>query len=84
MDDQNQDIAELQSAVKKLSQGSQATSASVLPPSKTKKAVQLTSTQTSKTIQNQNILRVPVTPQEVHTGLKNAGYYTGYIDGKLG
>jgi len=49
-----------------------------------KKAVASSSTRTSKSVKNQNILRVPVTPQEVQTGLRNAGYYTGAIDGKLG
>jgi len=84
LDDQSRDITELKSIVKKLSQSSQATSASITLPSKTKKAVKSSSTRTSRTTQNQNILRVPVTPQEVQTGLKNAGYYTGAIDGKLG
>jgi len=84
LDDQSQDITELQSIVKKLSQNSQATSARITSTSKAKKAVQLSSTRISRTAQYQNILRVPVTPQEVQTGLKNAGYYTGAIDGKLG
>jgi len=33
---------------------------------------------------DQSILRVPVTPEDVQTALKNAGYYLGAIDGKLG
>jgi len=84
LDDQSEDITELQLVVKKLSQDSQATFASGTPPSKTKKAVKSSSTWTSKIAQDQRILRVPVTPQEVQMGLKNAGYYTGAIDGKLG
>lgn len=32
----------------------------------------------------QPILRVAVTPQEVQTALRNAGYYKGAVDGKLG
>jgi len=84
LDDQSEDITELQSVVKKLSQGFQATFANGTPPSKTQKAVKSSSTRTSKIAQDQRILRVPVTPQEVQTGLKNAGYYTGAIDGKLG
>jgi len=84
LDNQSQDITELQSIVKKLSLSSQATSARITSTSKAKKAVLSSSTRISRTAQNQNILRVPVTPQEVQTGLKNAGYYTGAIDGKLG
>ena len=33
---------------------------------------------------HQQILRVPVTPQEVQMALKNSGYYEGKIDGNLG
>ena len=31
-----------------------------------------------------SIIRVPVSAQRIQTALKNAGYYTGGIDGKLG
>jgi len=84
LDDQSRDITDLQSTVKKLSQHSQVTFSSVTSAVKMKKAVASSSTRTSKSVKNQNILRVPVTPQEVQTGLRNAGYYTGAIDGKLG
>jgi len=84
LDDQSRDITDLQSTVKKLSQHSQVTFSSVTPAGKMKKAVASSSTRTSKSVKNQNILRVPVTPQEVQAGLRNAGYYTGAIDGKLG
>lgn len=84
LDDQSRDITELQSTVKKLSQRSLVTFSSVTPAVKTKKPSASFLARTSKTAKNQNILRVPVTPQEVQTGLRNAGYYTGAIDGKLG
>ncbi len=84
LDDQSRDITDLQSTVKKLSQRSQTAFTSITPTVKTKKTVVSSSSRTPKTAKNQNILRVPVTPQEVQTGLRNAGYYTGAIDGKLG
>lgn len=33
---------------------------------------------------DKRIIRVAATPQQVQTALKNAGYYTGTIDGKIG
>jgi len=84
LDDQSQNIAQLQFTVEKLSLHSQAANVSITPISKTRATVKRSLTQTSKTAQYQQILRVPVTPQEVQMRLKNAGYYTGAIDGKLG
>jgi len=83
VDDQEQEIARLQSTINELSQRAKNTHVSVIPTSKIQKVAKQQSTQTSKS-QYQQILRVPVTPQEVQTGLKNAGYYLGAIDGKLG
>jgi len=70
LDTQSQDITELQSIVKKLSQSSQVTSVSVAPAVKTKKTVQSSSTRITRTAQNQNILRVPVTPPGSSDGIK--------------
>lgn len=85
LDDQSQDILQLQSTVEELSQRDRAASVSSAPINKT----QLTGKSRSKPAAEpkskyHQILRVPVTPQEVQTRLKNAGYYSGAIDGKLG
>jgi len=54
LDEQDQDITDLQSVVKKLSQSFQAISASVSPSGTTKKTVKSSSTRASKTTQDQN------------------------------
>lgn len=38
----------------------------------------------SSNVDNSETIRVAATGQEVQTALKNAGYYTGTIDGKIG
>ena len=81
LDDQRQDIAQLQSSVEELSLRGRTVTA---PSGNTREVVKPPLVKVSKTTKDQKILRVPVTPQEVQTGLKNAGYYTGAIDGKLG
>jgi len=30
------------------------------------------------------VIRVPIMPEEIQKALKNAGYYTGAVDGKIG
>lgn len=81
LDDQRQDIAQLQSSVEEISLRGRTVTA---PSGNTREAVKPPLVKVSKTTKDQKILRVPVAPQEVQTGLKNAGYYTGAIDGKLG
>ena len=41
-------------------------------------------TTTAKSSMEKDIIRVAATPQDVQTSLKNAGYYNGPIDGKIG
>jgi murein L,D-transpeptidase YcbB/YkuD len=48
------------------------------------KAIKTAPSSASTTKNNKGIIRVPVTPQQVQTALKNAGYYDGAIDGKIG
>ena len=81
LDDQGRDIAQLRSSVEELSLHSRTT---IAPSLNTRKIVKSSPAKVPKTAGNQKILRVLVTPHEVQTGLKNDGYYTGAIDGKLG
>ena len=82
-DEREQDITELKYAVEELvtSVEKLADSAETVKISSNPEPV--SSTKTSKFV-SQKVLRVPVTPQEVQTALKNSGYYDGAIDGKLG
>ena len=83
LDGQSQDIAQLQTAVEELSQHDSRASVSSASISKTQlkgKSHPVTAPKSN----DRRILRVPVTPQDVQTRLKNAGYYSGAIDGKLG
>ena len=85
LDDQSQDIAQLQTTVEELSQRDSRARVSSAPISKTQLKEKSRSTSVTAPKNNyQKILRVPVTPQDVQARLKNAGYYTGAIDGKLG
>ena len=83
LDEREQDITELKYAVEELvtSVEKLADSAETVKISSNPEPV--SSTKTSKFV-SQKVLRVPVTPQEVQTALKNSGYYDGAIDGKLG
>jgi len=45
-------------------------------------AIKASVTQSSSS--SEQIIRVAASPQQVQTALKNAGYYTGNIDGKIG
>jgi murein L,D-transpeptidase YcbB/YkuD len=38
----------------------------------------------AKTDKNDDIIRVEITPQQLQTALKKAGYYDGIVDGKIG
>jgi len=46
--------------------------------------VKRSSTKKSPLNQNKKTIRVNVSPREIQTALKNAGYYNGVIDGKIG
>ena len=81
LDDQSQDIAQLQSFIEELSLHNRTM---IAPSLNTRNIVKPSPAKESKTTGDQRILRVSVTPQEVQEGLKNAGYYSGAIDGKLG
>jgi len=83
LDDQNSDIVQLKSSLEEISMRMPSRVISTKPVSKTQKTTQSSPSQISKT-KNQQILRVPVTPQKVQIALQNAGYYNGAIDGKLG
>ncbi len=81
LDQQGQDVADLKTSiegllsyVRKIDSGSGAAR-------KVSSGRQITSK--GKT-QEQGILRVSASPRDVQVALKNAGYYKGAIDGKLG
>jgi len=81
LDDQSEDIAQLRSTVEELSLHNQT---AIVPAIEARRNVKPSSPKITRIARDQKILRVPVTPQEVQEGLKNAGYYNGAIDGKLG
>lgn len=83
LDENDQDVEELKYAVETLVTSVDRLSSSVTSVKTSSKSAQTTSAKTSGS-KAQQILRVPVTPQEVQTALKSAGYYDGAIDGKLG
>ena len=83
LDERDQDVQELKYAVETLVTSVDrlaSSSASV----RTSSGAARTSTSGTSESGSQEILRVPVTPQQVQTALKSAGYYDGAIDGKLG
>lgn len=53
---------------------------------KTSGSTPTVSQKTAKTLSpvEKEIIRVAASPQDIQTSLKNAGYYTGAIDGKIG
>ena len=83
LDEQSQDISQLQTTVEELSQHDSKARVSSAPISKAQLKGKSLPVPAPKS-NYRRILRVPVTPQDVQTRLKNAGYYSGAIDGKLG
>jgi len=88
LDDQDETLSQLKSTVDELSLRSQPAKVSARTSQRIQKTaaprIAKPATSQSSPSTPAHILRVPVTPQEVQTGLKNAGYYTGSIDGRLG
>jgi murein L,D-transpeptidase YcbB/YkuD len=85
LDEREQDITEIKYAVEELVTSVEKLSSSPEPVSRSSsKPVSVSSTKVSASSGSTQILRVPVTPKEVQTALKDAGYYEGAIDGKLG
>ena len=83
LDERDQDITEIKYAVEELVVSIEKLTDPGKPVSKSSKTTSVSSPKTSGS-DAQQILRVPVTPQEVQTALKSSGYYDGAIDGKLG
>ena len=83
VDEREQDITELKYAVEELVTSVEKLAGSVGSVNRSSKPVPVSSTKASES-GYQQILRVPVTPREVQTALKNSGYYNGSIDGELG
>ena len=83
LDERDQDITEIKYAVEELVVSVEKLTDLGIPVSKSSKTTPVSSPKTSG-FDAQQILRVPVTPQEVQTALKSSGYYDGAIDGKLG
>ena len=86
--EKDQQIEELQDQVQTLSSDKQRSSKSAAPRQETMKpAMPVVFNQSSQEqLQEQQklLIRVDVSPQDVQTALKNAGYYDGNIDGKIG
>ena len=76
----DQDVADLKYSVEDLAARGKG---AARPADTGRNAAQTPSSQTSES-DRQQILRVAVAPQDVQTALRNAGYYKGAIDGKLG
>ncbi|MBN1870462.1 MAG: peptidoglycan-binding protein [Candidatus Omnitrophica bacterium] len=83
LDESDQNISEMKYAVEELVTDVARLSNSMGSPGLSPRKISVSSTKGTIS-DSQEILRVPVTPQEVQTALKNAGYYQGSIDGKLG
>ena len=83
LDDQGQDVSELKQAVETLATRIEQSASSVRPAQKVSTRTIETSSVSSGS-DSQDILRVPVSAEEVQKALKAAGYYDGAIDGKLG
>ena len=83
LDERDQDITEIKYAVEELVVSIEKLTDPGKPVSRSSKTTSVSSPKTSGS-DAQQILRVPVTPQEVQTALKSSGYYDGAIDGKLG
>ncbi|MCK5013259.1 MAG: peptidoglycan-binding protein [Candidatus Omnitrophica bacterium] len=83
LDDRERDAAELKYAVEELVVSVEKLVGSVGSVNRPSRSATVSSTKASQPGPVQ-ILRVPVTPQEVQTALKKSGYYDGAIDGKLG
>lgn len=84
LDENEQEVSDLKYAVDELATSVAKLSASGSSVKQTPKAEVGSSSQPVESAIYEGILRVPVTSQEVQTALKNAGYYDGAIDGKLG
>jgi len=84
LDDQSQDISELKTSVSELSNSvKHVVSLKQHSGTATKTIKKVVSNKQTQS-KYQNILRVPVAPREVQSALKEAGYYQGTIDGRLG
>jgi len=84
LDDQDLSISELRASVVDLSNAVKHMTAVRQQAGQTTKTVKASAPKTTAQSKYQNILRVPVAPQQVQEALKAAGYYLGSIDGKLG
>jgi len=83
LDAQDRDVKELKYAVETLVTSVDRLVAPSKSAQKSSKGVSESSPELSES-GSQQILRVPVAPQEVQKALKSSGYYDGAIDGNLG
>ena len=84
LDEKDQEIADLKYQVAELSHQMEGMEKDSHTPASSGK-IEKTSTMTSENVsQAQRIIRVAVAPEDVQLALKNAGYYTGEVDGNAG
>lgn len=81
----DQKIEELRYEVKELAYQVETLDMSgVIEPKKRRKTSSFSQKSKVKKGKSEEILRISVAPKKVQLALKNAGYYSGSIDGKLG
>ena len=88
VEDRDQEISDLKDEIQNLSNQPQKpstleTESMTVPLEKSNDSVDVVSSSSSG-VKEDSIIRVDATPQQVQKALKNAGYYNGPVDGKIG
>jgi len=78
------EIRSLKYELQDLSDKVSAKTVAVTPAPEAKTSVSKASTQDIPGYKQEGIVRMPVSVEQVQTALKNAGFYQGTVDGKLG